>query len=123
MSQRRKPGVIRQSNAEQLRRDEEVLRAKKELAAYFKGQRTEREARAALKIIRAFVRERERLDAKSRPPLPGADVATTAMRVTNRKVASGKGGRHRPKPQRKPPDQSSESATASSEPATPVSDE
>ena len=45
------------------------------LAAYFKGRRTEREARAALKIIKAFVRDRERRDAKSRPPLPGADVA------------------------------------------------
>jgi hypothetical protein len=52
-------------------RDQEVLRANRELAAYFKGRRTEREARAALKIIKAFVRDRERQDAKSRAPLPG----------------------------------------------------
>jgi hypothetical protein len=52
-------------------RDQEVLRANRELAAYFKGRRTEREARAALKIIKAFVRDRERRDTKNRPPLPG----------------------------------------------------
>ncbi len=57
---------------EQALRDQEVLRATRELAAYFKGRRTEREARAALKIIKKFVRDRERLDPKSRPPLPGA---------------------------------------------------
>jgi hypothetical protein len=57
---------------EQELRDQEVLRANRELAAYFKGRRTEREARAALKIIKAFVRDRERQDAKDRPPLPGA---------------------------------------------------
>ena len=51
--------------------DQEVVRANRELAAYFKGQRTEREARAALKIIKAFVRDRERTDAKNRRPLPG----------------------------------------------------
>jgi len=39
-------------------RNEEVLRANRELAAYFKGKRTEREARAALKIIKAFIRYR-----------------------------------------------------------------
>ena len=39
-------------------RDQEVVRANRELAAYFKGKRTEREARAALKIIKAFVRDR-----------------------------------------------------------------
>jgi hypothetical protein len=48
-----------------------VLRATRELGAYFKGGRTEREARAALKIIKAFVRERERQDPKNRTPLPG----------------------------------------------------
>jgi hypothetical protein len=56
-------------------RDQEVLRANRELAAYFKGRRTEREARAALKIIKAFVRNRERQDAASRSPLPGANPA------------------------------------------------
>jgi len=58
-------------------REQEVLRANRELAAYFKGQRTEREARAALKIIKAFVKEREKRDAGSRPPLPiGRGVRT-----------------------------------------------
>ena len=75
MAQRRKPGVNHDSAADQEMRNQEVLRANRELAAYFKGRRTEREARAALKIIKAFVRDRERRDAKSRPPLPGADVA------------------------------------------------
>lgn len=74
MGQRRKPGV-HESAADHEMRNQEVLRANRELAAYFKGRRTEREARAALKTIKAFVRDRERLDAKSRPPLPGADGA------------------------------------------------
>lgn len=54
-------------------RDEEVLRAMRDLAAYFRGRRTEREARGALKIIKAFVRDRERQPAKTRPPLPGLE--------------------------------------------------
>jgi hypothetical protein len=78
MAQRRKPGDSHESAADQEMRNQEVLRANRELAAYFKGRRTEREARAALKIIKAFVRDRERRDAKSRPPLPGADVAKTS---------------------------------------------
>ena len=56
MDQRHKAGVTRESAAERAMRDEEVLRANVELAAYFKGRRTEREARAALKTIKAFVR-------------------------------------------------------------------
>lgn len=75
MAQRHKPGAHHESAADQAMRNQEVLRANRELAAYFKGRRTEREARAALKTIKAFVRDRERRDAKSRPPLPGADVA------------------------------------------------
>jgi hypothetical protein len=74
MGQRRKSGIAHVSAAEQELRDQEVLRANRELAAYFKGRRSEREARAALKIIKAFVRDRERRDAKDRPPLPGAAV-------------------------------------------------
>ena len=35
---------------EQAIREQEVLRAHRELAAYFRGRRTEREARSALKI-------------------------------------------------------------------------
>jgi hypothetical protein len=70
MVRRRPPRV--ESPTEQDVRDQEVLRANKELAAYFKGLRTEREARGSLKIIKAFIRSRERQDPKSRPPLPGS---------------------------------------------------
>jgi len=59
-------------------RDQEVLRANRELAAYFKGRRTEREARAALKIIKAFVRDRERQDAKDRRPLPSRSTLSAS---------------------------------------------
>jgi len=61
--------------SEQERRDQEVLRANRELAAYFRGRRTEREARAALKIIKAFVRERQRRDQRTLPPLPAVRKA------------------------------------------------
>ena len=57
-------------------RDQEVVRASRELAAYFKGRRTEREARAALKIIKAFIRDRERQDPQKRPALPGVKLET-----------------------------------------------
>jgi hypothetical protein len=116
MGQRRKPEVTRESPAEQEMRDQEVLRANRELTAYFKGRRTEREARAALKIIKAFVRDRERRDATSRPALPGSDVAKTPKEVTNRKAASAIGERHRRKPRRTPQGKLSRSATASIEP-------
>jgi hypothetical protein len=53
-------------------REQEVLRANRELAAYFKGRRTEREARSAIKIIKAFIRDRERIPAAHRRPLPGS---------------------------------------------------
>ena len=75
MGQQKQSGSNRVSAAEQTARDEEVLRANRELTAYFKGRRTEREARKALKIIKAFVRGRERLDPKDRPPLPGPGKA------------------------------------------------
>jgi hypothetical protein len=58
-------------------RDLEVVRANKELAAYFKGRRTEREARAALKIIKAYIRDREHTDVRRRRPLPGMKAANT----------------------------------------------
>jgi hypothetical protein len=87
--------------AEQASRDQEVLRANRELAAYFKGQRTEREARAALKTIKAFVRDRERLDVASRPPLPGVAVPKASKEPAKRKsgaVHAKRTGRkaHRP---------------------------
>ena len=116
MGQGRKTGVTRESAAEQQTRDQEVLRANRELAAYFKGRRTEREARAALKIIKAFVRDRERRDASSRPPLPGVDVAKTPKEAARSKIVSDVGERHRRKLRRKPQDKLSRSMTASIEP-------
>ena len=68
-------------------REQEVLRANRELAAYFKGQRTEREARAALKIVKAFIKDRERTDAESRRPLPGAPPAPAAKSDRRKPVA------------------------------------
>jgi hypothetical protein len=78
MAERRRAAVSHETTAEQEMRDQEVVRANRELAAYFKGRRTDREARAALKIIKAFVRDRERRDASSRPPLPGTRVPKTS---------------------------------------------
>ncbi len=101
MAQRHASPVTRESAAAQQMRDQEVLRAAKELAAYFKGRRTEREARAALKIIKAFVRDRERRDAKSRSPLPDAHAAKAPKKAPNRKAATDTGERRRPKPRRK----------------------
>jgi len=116
MGQRPKPSVTRESAAEQEMRGQEVLRANRELAAYFKGRRTEREARAALKIIKAFVRDREGRDERSRPPLPGAGVVKTPKEVAIRKAATASAVRPRRKPRRKPQDQTSKSLTPSIEP-------
>jgi len=93
----RKSSVTPARGADQAMRDQEVLRANKELAAYFKGRRTEREARAALKIIKAFVRDRERRDAGSRPPLPGAQVVKPVKEVRSQR-------RPRRKPRAKSPE-------------------
>ena len=76
---RLKGGGVRETNTEHQIRDQEVMRANKELAAYFKGRRTEREARAALKTIKAFVRDRERADPKNRRPLPGSEAEAGAV--------------------------------------------
>ena len=70
MATTRKRSESDDTPADREMREQEVLRANRELAAYFRGRRTEREARAALKTIKAFVREREKRDARSRPPLP-----------------------------------------------------
>jgi hypothetical protein len=75
----RRKSAPAESAAERQMRDQEVLRAKRELAAYFKGLRTEREARAALKTIKAFVRARERQDAQTRPSLPGVRTPKRAQ--------------------------------------------
>jgi hypothetical protein len=72
---RRTSRVPPETAGELAMRDQEVVRANRELAAYFNGERTEREARAALKIIKAFVRDRERGEARSRRPLPGLRAA------------------------------------------------
>src|SRR3977135_1521004 len=116
MVQRRNPRVPRERAAVQEVRDQEVVRANRELAAYFKGRRTEREARAALKIIKAFVRDRESRDAGTRPPLPGVPgvpgikVAKAPKGLTNREAARDTGERPRRKRRRKPRDESSNSA-------------
>ena len=115
MSQRGKAAVSRDSAAEQEMRDQEVLRANTELAAYFSGQRTEREARAALKVIKAFVRRRGRLDAKSRPPLPAVQAAKTPKAVANGKAASDRRPRRTPKPRRARHQRQSTRATAAIE--------
>ena len=106
MRQRQKPGV---THAEQAMRDQEVLRANKELAAYFKGQRTEREARSALKIIKAFVRGREETDPKNRTPLPGLLSVKAARKAATRKSV-------KPRPRRRTP----ESSPQPSEPVLPT---
>src|SRR5579862_6981260 len=103
MGQRHTLGVTRENAIEQQRRDQEVLRAKRELAAYFKGRRTEREARAALKIIKAFIRDRERRDERSRPPLPGTALASTSRGVEKQHVATGQRGATKPRRTQKDP--------------------
>lgn len=84
---RKRPASQGRPAADEIR-NQEVLRANRQLAAYFKGRRTEREARAALKIIKAFVRDRERADPPTRRPLPivGAVKESTVARVS---AASG----------------------------------
>ena len=79
----RKRSVRHTEGADTDVRNQEVARANRELAAYFRGKRTEREARAALKIIKAFVRDRERIEPSKRRPLPGAQSSRT---VTPRKI-------------------------------------
>jgi|SRR5882762_8169462 len=88
MGRPQKSAVIREKVDEQQMREQEVLRANKDLAAYFKGRRTEREARAALKIIKAFIRDRERVDAGNRRPLPGAQSARAAQGVRKSKATT-----------------------------------
>jgi hypothetical protein len=123
MTQRTKSGLTRESAADQEMRDQEVLRANRELAAYFKGRRTEREARAALKIIKAFVRDRERKDARRRPPMPGADAAKTPKKLTNGKAANASAERHRRKARRTPQSTLSKRVTVSIRPENPHSPE
>jgi hypothetical protein len=84
----RKGNVVHNDGADTDIRNQEVLRANKELAAYFKGKRTEREARAALKIIKAFIRDREKVDPAKRRPLPGAEASRPAATRKSKKGSS-----------------------------------
>src|SRR5215510_737882 len=86
MASARKRSTPQTDSSEQEIRQQEVLRANRELAAYFKGRRTEREARAALKIVKAFIRDRERVDPAKRRPLPGA-TAGPQKRAPARKTS------------------------------------
>jgi hypothetical protein len=97
MGPSRKPANPHRNPTEQQIRGQEVLRANKELAAYFKGVRTEREARAALKIIKAFIRDRERADPDKRLPLPVVSSVNASPKAAERKPApvQNKGRRRR----------------------------
>jgi hypothetical protein len=86
MSTSRKGAPSRHSIDPQDLREQEVLRANRELAAYFKGRRTEREARAALKIVKAFIRDREHTDPAKRRPLPGAAAPDQKRAAARRHV-------------------------------------
>jgi hypothetical protein len=89
-------------------REQEVLRANRELAAYFKGRRTEREARAALKIVKAFIRDREHIEPAKRRPLPAAQPRgqkNTQRRKVKSQIKVSKRKVHRtPTPASNPPD-------------------
>ena len=113
MRRKKRAPAVAETATEQAMRDQEVLRAARELAAYFRGRRTEREARAALKIIKAFVRDRERQDAKSRGPLPGRAAAKTTPERASRKSGGG-GATRKSKPRRLPSARPATSAIAAS---------
>ena len=85
----RKGNVVHDDGADTDIRNQEVLRANRELAAYFKGKRTEREARAALKIIKAFIRDREKVVPSKRRPLPGASARPS---TSTKKIKRGSAG-------------------------------
>jgi hypothetical protein len=101
MDQRHKSGVTRESAAERAMREAEVLRANGELAAYFKGRRTEREARAALKTIKAFSSQPGATGSGQPPAAARCRFGEDAEEGQNRKAAGGGGGRHRRTPPRK----------------------
>jgi hypothetical protein len=92
---RRTRSAPHNDRAEQEIREQEVLRANKELAAYFKGRRTEREAKAALKIIKAFIRYREDMELANRRPLPGADRQKPAKSGVRKRAAGAETGHRR----------------------------
>jgi hypothetical protein len=101
MSASKKGAASRHSIDPHELREQEVLRANRELSAYFKGRRTEREARAALKIVKAFIRDREHTDPLKRRPLPGTAPARQ-KNVAPRKTAGTGKGRKRTVVKRRP---------------------
>jgi hypothetical protein len=103
MSASKKGAASRTSIDTQELREQEVLRANRELAAYFKGRRTEREARAALKIVKAFIRDREHMDPLKRRPLPGVAPGRRQNNAVARKTTGASKSRRRTVPPRRPP--------------------
>ena len=102
MASARKRSTSGTDSSEQDIRQQEVLRANRELAAYFKGRRTEREARAALKIIKAFIRDGEELDRGVPPPLPGAAPAANPPKERPHKRSANRDRRRSASPKRRP---------------------
>ena len=103
MASARKRSTPGTDSSEQDIRQQEVLRANRELAAYFKGRRTEREARAALKIIKAFIRDREELDPGVRRPLPGAAPAAKPPKERPHKRSANRDRRRSASPAKRRP--------------------
>lgn len=121
MASARKRSTPGSDSSEQEVRQQEVLRANRELAAYFKGGRTEREARAALKIIKAFIRDREKLDPGSRRPLPGAAPAAKPPKERPHKRSTASRRRSaRTTSRRSPKDTASGDAAPQAETHTPT---
>jgi hypothetical protein len=105
------------ASAEEEMRHQEVFRAYRELSAYFRGRRTEREARAALKIIKAFIREREQMAPADRRPLGPGTVSKSAVRRDRKKPShSKKVARRRPQSGESKPRQSLAVSHAGGEP-------
>ena len=102
MASARKRSTSGTDSSEHDIRQQELLRANRELAAYFKGRRTEREARAALKIIKAFIRDREELDPGVRRPLPGAAPAAKPPKERPHKRSANRDRRRSASPKRRP---------------------
>jgi hypothetical protein len=122
MSATKKGATSRHSIDPQELREQEVLRANRELAAYFKGRRTEREARAALKIVKAFIRDREHTDPVKRRPLPGATPARRQKNAAARKTAGATKGRRRAAVPRRPRASAARDIPRSSTLQTPLGD-
>lgn len=113
MASARKRSTPGTDSSEQDIRQQEVLRANRELAAYFKGRRTEREARAALKIIKAFIRDREELDPGVRRPLPGAAPAAKPPKERPHKRSANRDRRRSASPAKRRPARDAEARDVS----------